>query len=121
MTEPLLLAALKARENAYAPFSKFHVGAALEDEDGRICRANMAAEILDQSINHAEMLETSVQVSGIMMELLKRVIPKLRASNDDRPLVTGGLESSRQRARPFFQVPRWGSIGIGAALEDEEG
>ena len=34
--EPLLEAALKARDNAHAPFSKFHVGAALEDSDGRI-------------------------------------------------------------------------------------
>jgi len=29
-------AALKARENAHAPFSKFKVGAAIEDESGRI-------------------------------------------------------------------------------------
>jgi len=29
-------AALAARENAHAPFSKFRVGAALEDETGRI-------------------------------------------------------------------------------------
>ncbi len=34
--EPLLQAALKAREHAHAPFSKFHVGAALEDLDGRV-------------------------------------------------------------------------------------
>ena len=34
--EPLLEAALKARGNAHAPFSKFHVGAALEDEDGNM-------------------------------------------------------------------------------------
>jgi cytidine deaminase len=34
--EGLLSAALAARENAYAPFSKFKVGAALEDSDGRI-------------------------------------------------------------------------------------
>lgn len=34
--EPLLEAALKARDNAHAPFSKFHVGAALEDMEGRI-------------------------------------------------------------------------------------
>jgi cytidine deaminase len=33
---PLLEAALRARENAHAPFSKFKVGAAVEDEDGRI-------------------------------------------------------------------------------------
>ena len=33
---PLLEAALRARENAHAPFSKFKVGAAVEDEDGKI-------------------------------------------------------------------------------------
>ncbi len=32
----LLDAALAARENAHAPFSKFKVGAALEDQTGRI-------------------------------------------------------------------------------------
>jgi cytidine deaminase len=34
--EKLLEAALRARENAHAPFSNFKVGAALEDEAGRI-------------------------------------------------------------------------------------
>lgn len=34
--EPLLQAALKARDHAHAPFSKFRVGAALEDSDGKI-------------------------------------------------------------------------------------
>jgi cytidine deaminase len=32
----LVAAALKARENAHAPFSKFKVGAAIEDAQGRI-------------------------------------------------------------------------------------
>jgi cytidine deaminase len=32
----LLEAALAARENAHAPFSRFKVGAALEDETGRV-------------------------------------------------------------------------------------
>jgi cytidine deaminase len=36
MSDALLDAALAARANAYAPFSKFQVGAALEDVDGRI-------------------------------------------------------------------------------------
>ena len=36
MDDPLLSAALAARLHAFAPFSKFQVGAALEDSDGRI-------------------------------------------------------------------------------------
>lgn len=36
MPESLLAAALAVRENAFAPFSKFKVGAALEDVDGGI-------------------------------------------------------------------------------------
>ena len=36
MPDVLEAAALKARENAHAPFSKFKVGAAIEDESGRI-------------------------------------------------------------------------------------
>ena len=32
----LLEAALEARNNAHAPFSKFRVGAAIEDESGRV-------------------------------------------------------------------------------------
>lgn len=36
MPDPLVEAALAARANAFAPFSKFQVGAAIEDCDGRI-------------------------------------------------------------------------------------
>lgn len=38
MTEALLCAALDARENAHAPFSRFRVGAALEDSSGCVHR-----------------------------------------------------------------------------------
>ena len=34
--DPLISAALQARENAHAPFSKFKVGAVIEDVNGRI-------------------------------------------------------------------------------------
>ena len=34
--DPLLQAALDARHNAHAPYSNFRVGAAIEDESGRI-------------------------------------------------------------------------------------
>jgi cytidine deaminase len=36
MKDTLVTAALAARENAFAPFSKFKVGAAIEDAEGRI-------------------------------------------------------------------------------------
>src|SRR5208283_272771 len=36
MTDPLLAAALAARQHAIAPYSKFQVGAAIEDAAGRI-------------------------------------------------------------------------------------
>jgi len=36
MTDPLVAAAIAARENAHAPFSRFRVGAAVLDEDGHI-------------------------------------------------------------------------------------
>jgi len=36
MSDPLAAAALAVREKAFAPFSRFKVGAALEDEGGRI-------------------------------------------------------------------------------------
>ena len=35
-SDALMDAALAARENAFAPYSKFRVGAAIEDADGRI-------------------------------------------------------------------------------------
>ena len=36
MSDPLVDAALAVREKAHAPFSKFKVGAAVEDDSGRI-------------------------------------------------------------------------------------
>jgi cytidine deaminase len=36
MNDPLIAAALAVRDNAFAPFSKFQVGAAVEDDSGRI-------------------------------------------------------------------------------------
>ena len=36
MLDPLIEAALAVRERAHAPFSRFKVGAAIEDENGRI-------------------------------------------------------------------------------------
>ncbi len=41
------------------------------------CVTNMAAGILDQEINHEEVLETGAKVRGTLVELLKRTIPRL--------------------------------------------
>lgn len=36
MIDPLVAAAIQVRENAHAPFSKFKVGAAVQDVDGNV-------------------------------------------------------------------------------------
>ena len=41
------------------------------------CVTNMAAGILNQEINHEEVLETGAKVRGTLVELLRRVIPRL--------------------------------------------
>jgi purine-nucleoside phosphorylase len=44
---------------------------------GISCITNLAAGISDESINHAEVMETGAKVAGVFQELLKRIIPKL--------------------------------------------
>ncbi len=46
---------------------------------GISCITNMAAGMLDQPINHAEVIETGERVRASFAELLRRVVPKLTA------------------------------------------
>ncbi|MBA2339291.1 MAG: purine-nucleoside phosphorylase [Pyrinomonadaceae bacterium] len=46
---------------------------------GISCITNMAAGVLDQPINHAEVMETGARVREKFTELLRRVIPRLSA------------------------------------------
>ena len=44
---------------------------------GISCITNMAAGVLDQPINHDEVMETGARVREIFAELLRRTIPKM--------------------------------------------
>ncbi|GAA3405364.1 purine-nucleoside phosphorylase [Paenibacillus hodogayensis] len=44
---------------------------------GISCITNMAAGMLDQSLSHAEVMETAERVKGSFLELVKAIIPKL--------------------------------------------
>ena len=44
---------------------------------GISCVTNMAAGVLPQKINHAEVLETGEEVRGTLVKLLKALLPRL--------------------------------------------
>ena len=46
---------------------------------GISCVTNMAAGILDEPINHAEVMETGERVKGQFIALLRAVIPRIAA------------------------------------------
>jgi purine-nucleoside phosphorylase len=46
---------------------------------GISCVTNMAAGILPQKINHAEVLETGAQVRDTLVRFLKTLLPRLEA------------------------------------------
>ena len=76
--DALLQAALEARRKAHAPYSHFLVGAALEDDTGRIDNGpNVASRILPQTTNHQEVLETSRAVRATFVRLLTALLPRL--------------------------------------------
>jgi purine-nucleoside phosphorylase len=47
---------------------------------GISCVTNMAAGILDQKITHEEVLETGAMVRDTLVQLLKRLLPRLEVS-----------------------------------------
>jgi purine-nucleoside phosphorylase len=50
------------------------------------CVTNMAAGILDQPLNHQEVLETGERVKGAFMALLEAVLPRIAADVKQRPV-----------------------------------
>ena len=52
------------------------------------CVTNMAAGILDQVINHEEVLETGERVKGDFVALLRAVLPEMAKDVEELPAPT---------------------------------
>jgi purine-nucleoside phosphorylase len=50
------------------------------------CVTNMAAGILDQVINHEEVLETGERVKGDFVALVRAVLPEMAKDVDEAPV-----------------------------------
>jgi cytidine deaminase len=91
----LLEAALKARANAYAPYSRFTVGAALRAEDGRIyAGANV------ENAAYPEGLCAEAGAIGAMVAAGARRIAEIVVVGDGAALCTP-CGACRQRIREF--------------------
>jgi len=82
INEPLILAALQARKNAYAPYSEYHVGSAVLDENGRIwsgCNvenASYPATICAERVAIGKMVsEGGTQIKGVAVSTKNGGVP----------------------------------------------
>ncbi|ODN70923.1 cytidine deaminase [Methylobrevis pamukkalensis] len=80
--DPLFAAARAAREKAHAPYSRFHVGAAVIDEAGRI---HAGCNIENASYPEGWCAETSA-ISHMIMAGGRRIVAALVVA----PRITGG-------------------------------
>jgi len=84
----LLRLALEVRENAYAPYSKYKVGAALIDEKGNIHTGCNVETAVYTTTTHAEMLAIDSMIkSGV--KRLTRILIALEG--DEKPATPCGL------------------------------
>jgi cytidine deaminase len=91
----LLSAALKARENAYAPYSRFAVGAALRAEDGRVyAGANVENAALPQGI-----CAEAAAIAAMVAAGARRITELLVVGGGDALCTPCG--ACRQRMREF--------------------
>ena len=103
----LVVAARAARERAYAPYSRFAVGAALLDEHGRIhagCNIENAAYPQGQCAE-ASAIAHLVLAGG--RRILAAVVVGVAGGVDDQPVTPCG--GCRQRLREFAadDIPIW--------------
>lgn len=84
----LLKLALEVRENAYAPYSKYKVGAALIDEKGNIHTGCNVETAVYTTTTHAEMLAIDSMIKTGTKKI-KKILIALKG--DDRPATPCGL------------------------------
>ena len=94
----LVNAAIEAMNKAYAPYSKFHVGAAILDEDGQIhCGANV--ENAAYPVGHCA--EASA-ISAMIMAGRRRIVKiAVAGGNGEDSLLCTPCGGCRQRIREF--------------------
>ena len=113
MTEPLLdrlfAAALQARENAYAPYSNFHVGVALLDENGHI---HAGCNVENAAYPQGVCAEAGA-LSAMVLSGGRRLAAVLVVGEGPRPVTPCG--GCRQKLREFAEggTPVWSADAHG--------
>lgn len=91
----LLEAALAVRENAHAPYSRFRVGAALRDEEGRIF---VGANVENASYPEGWCAETSA-IAAMIAAGGRRIVEAMIVADAPEPITPCG--GCRQRLSEF--------------------
>ena len=105
--QALLGAARAARERAYAPYSRFAVGAALLDEHGRV---HAGCNIENAAYPQGQCAEASASAHLVLAGgtcILAAVVVGVAGGVDDQPVTPCG--GCRQRLREFAadDIPVW--------------
>ena len=81
---------------------------------GISCVTNFAAGVTDQKLDHKEVLEVGERVKGTMIDLLRRVLPRLQINRLWIPLFPPHWHARENAHAPFSKFK------VGAAVEDVE-
>lgn len=95
MSEELVRAAVTVRERAYAPYSRFHVGAALRDEHGQI---HVGCNVENAAYPQGSCAEAGA-IAGMIMKGARHISEIVIAGGGDQPCTPCG--GCRQRIREF--------------------